>query len=295
MAEEEVHIERLILHHLDHRTHTLQLVEEPATLDDHAAAFFAAHITAAMARADWRARFAEPAGEVATLCRQLLTPATFVAASQALAQRLYAQMRPRQIAPGDFVAIVYTQAGETRPQIALLKLDPDRRLARSFSHAGGHLRVSIRATNNLLPLANALQKCALLHEEAPGALAVTLLDTQAGPRSDGVAAFFYRGFLTVALAPSARRRTRLFLSATEAWLDAHHTALTPAELFGFYRARRAALARARIALAAFAQAALPTQPELRAPLRAALGAALFPSPEPSAPSFAVDRAVADPV
>jgi hypothetical protein len=297
----EVRIERLILHHLDHRTNTRQLVEEPATLDEQSAAFFAAHISAATARADWRAHFAEPDGEVATLCRQLLAPATFVAASQALAQRLYDQMRPRQIAPGDFVAIVYTLSGAqaARPQIALLKLDPDSRLARTFSHAHGHLRVSIRAASNLLPPANALQKCALLREApsdtAPTDFAVTLLDTQAGLRSEGVAAFFYRGFLGVALALSARRRTRLFLSATETWLDAHRAALTPTALFAFYGARRAALGEETIALATFAQAALPTQPDLRADLRATLVAALFPSPEPPAPSFTVDRATADPV
>jgi hypothetical protein len=289
------------------------LVEEPATLDEQSATFFTAHITAAMARADWRAHFAEPAGEVATLCHQLLTPEGFVAASQALAQRLYAQMRPRKIAPGDFVAIVYTLTQEdgaqhdgtpdARPQIALLKLDLDSRLARTFSHAGGRLRVSIRAAGNLLPPADALQKCALLREEtggdaseaADGEFAVMLLDTQAGPRSEGVAAFFYRGFLSVTLAPSARRRTRIFLSATETWLDAHRAALTPTALFAFYRARREALRGEIVTLAPFAQAALPTQPALRPHLLAALVAALFPSPEPPAPSFAVDRAIADPV
>jgi hypothetical protein len=187
-----VHIERLILHHLDHRVGALRLVEELATLDEQPAAFFAAHIAAARARADWRARFAEPAREVAALCRQLLLPGEFVGASRALAQRLYVQMRPRQIAPGDFIAIVYTlrppddsqEAADGRPQIALFKLEPDSRLARTSSHAGGRLRVSIHTAGNLLSQAEALQKCALLRLEAEGDFAVTLLDTQAGPRSE---------------------------------------------------------------------------------------------------------------
>jgi hypothetical protein len=110
-----------------------------------------------------------------------------------------------------------------------------------------------------------------------------------------VTAFFYRGFLSVTLAPSAQRRTWLFLSTSEAWLDAHRTTLAPAELFAFYRARREALRGETLAFAAFAEAALPGQPGLRPHLLVTLVAALFPSLEPPAPSFVVDRAVADPV
>jgi hypothetical protein len=288
-------LERLILHHLDQRTGAVRLVEEPARLDAQSAHFFCAHIIAAMHRADWHAHFGEPQGEVATLCRRLLLgPTEFVAASQVLALRLYDQMRarPRQIAPGDFVALVYEQDG--RRHVALLKLDPDVRLARTFSRAGGRLRVSISAADNLLPSADALQKCALLREGVAGAFEVTLLDTQAGPRSGGVAAFFYRGFLGVVLAPSARRRTRLFLTATEAWLAGWRDALAPIDLLRFYRARRAALGADVLILAAFVADALPNMPTAREALLAALETALFAG-EPVEPGFAVDRATANPV
>ncbi|MBF6591282.1 MAG: nucleoid-associated protein [Ktedonobacterales bacterium] len=302
-ASGRVRITRLILHYLDNAEDRLRLVDEAVVLDEPCAAFFAAHIEAAMMRADWSARFSDGAGEVAGLCRLLLAdPARFVTASRGLARRLFAQMRlrPSGIAPGDFVAIVYTldspDAGDARPHLALLKLDPDVRLVRTFTRAGGRVRVSIHAAGNLLPRATALQKCALVREEAAGGdFEVTLLDTQAGPRSEGVAAFFYRGFLTVTLAPSARRLTRLFLSASEHWLSARATTLPPPALLAFYRARRAALRDEAVDLAAFAAAALPGQPALQSDLLATLGAALAPAGAPPARGFVVDRATADPI
>ena len=200
-----IHIERLILHSLNNRTDDIKLVDEPAILGDEVESFFIAHIEAATVRADWRARFIEPAGAVALLCRDLLgTPEEYVIASQQLARRLFTQMRPRTIAPGDFVALIYRRGEDSVRQIALFKLDPDHRLVRTFESRGGRLRVSISAAENLLPDSARLQKCALLTCRAPnGTFEVTLLDTQAGPRAEGVAAFFYRGFLATELAPSA--------------------------------------------------------------------------------------------
>lgn len=296
-----VRIDRLILHHLDNARGTLRLVDEPVALDERSAAFFAGHLDAAARRADWRARFADAEGEAAALCRRLAVgPEEFVAASQRLAERLYAQMRlrPNQITPGDFVVIAY-QHGD-RPHLALLKLDPDQRLVRRFSRVGEHTRVTIQAADNLLPEARMLQKCALLRDAA-GDFEVTLLDTQAGPRSDGVAAFFYRGFLAVTLAPSARRRTRLFLTASDTWISRHGDALAPPQLLRFYRARRAALGGDVLDLIAFVADALPEDASRQGDLLAHLVAALFDRADgvhtdgPRAASFAVDRATADPV
>lgn len=304
-------IERLILHQLDSARGRLELVDEEVALDERVAAFFAGHLAAAAERADWRAAFVDAAADVPLLCAQLLTDesASFVAASRQLALRLYDQMRarPNLIAPGDFVVALFRSATD-EPQLALLKLDLDnQRLVREFSHVGQRTLVRVAAAENLLPEARRLQKCALLRPAPEGGFELTLLDTQAGPRSDGVAAFFYRGFLTAALAPSARRRTRLFLSTSETWLAHNGTRFTPAQLFGFYRARRAALAGDMLDLAAFAAAALPeTGPiahdnaqALHVDLVAGLCAALFDTSEPgaasAAPIFAVDRATADPV
>lgn len=327
-ASGDVRIERLILHHLDNRADQVELVDEVAVLDTRSEVFFASHILAAARRAEWFAHFEDPACEIAALCQRLIgqppTPdahpnaathaadatggalvaapdddATFVAASQALAERLYAEMRkrPQKITPGDFVAIVYTADARPHRHVALLKLDPDQRLIRTFEHVGGHTRVSITTAGNLLPETVRLQKCALLttHDGRPD-LVITLLDNQAGPRSEGVAAFFYRGFLMTTLKPSARRYTRLFIARCDAWLMDNSAALQPGEILRFYRARRAALAGDTVDLAAFAADALPTQPQQRDRLLAALVADLFdPTQPPSPPTFPVDRATADPL
>ncbi|HEX6819946.1 MAG TPA: nucleoid-associated protein [Ktedonobacterales bacterium] len=254
-----VRVERLILHGLDNRAGQLRLVDEPALLSEQAREFFALHVEAAAARADWRARFREPECEVAQHCHGLLSGSEeFVAASRALARRLYQTMRPQTIAPGDFVVLTYTHGDDPTRRIALLKLDPDQRLARTFSTVAGRRRVSISAAENLLPDTSRLQKCALLRLDATAdPFDVVLLDTQAGPRAEGIATFFYDGFLTVRLAPSPRRLTRDFLRCTDAWLGQCRDELTPAQITTFYAARRAMLCEEMLDLPAFAAFALP--------------------------------------
>jgi hypothetical protein len=294
-----IHIERLILHSLNNLTGEIQLVDEVAMVSAEVEAFFSVHIEAALLRADWQARFSEPSGEVASLCRELLgTPEQYVKASRQLALRLFTQMRPRTIAPGDFVALIYRRGDEPHQQIALLKLDPDHRLVRTFEVREGHLRVFISVAENLLPDSARLQKCALLTCPTPGAdFEVTLLDTQAGPRAEGIAAFFYRGFLATELAPSARRRTREFLRCCDLWLTAHQEDFSPPQVTAFYEARRVALDAQYLDCAAFVERALPAHAELGESLRGILStwlAGAITSEAAPAGEFEIDHGVADP-
>ena len=293
-----VRIQRLILHGIDNRGELLQLVDEPALLTGESETFFALYIEAAIQRADWRARFTDHTSEVPGLCHALLddAPEPFVAASRSLALRLYEHMRPRTIAPGDFVVIVYTHDDAPRRHIALLKLDPDQRLVRDYNIVAGRRRVTIASAGNLLPDTARLQKCALLTLPAPddGSFHIKLLDTQAGPRADGVAAFFYRGFLTTELEPSPRRHTREFLRCCDSWLALHRDTLAPGEILGFYAARRVALSADLLDCAAFTRAALPHHPELAAELLAALRARGLAG-EDDAAICAIDRGVAAPL
>jgi hypothetical protein len=202
-------------------------------------------------------------------------------------------MRPRTIAPGDFVVIVYTQGNDPTRRVALLKLDPDQRLARTFTTVAGRHRVNISAADNLLPDTTRLQKCALLRcEESGGDFEVVLLDTQAGPRAEGIATFFYDGFLSVRLAPSPRRLTRDFLRCTDAWLGDQRDELTPAQIAVFYDARRAALRDDILDLPGFTAAALPHAPHLRNDLRMRVAGALQSSGQQADVSYGVDRAFA---
>ena len=287
-----VRIERLILHGLDNRGGRLRLVDEPALLSEEAQTFFALHIEAAGTRADWRAAFLDAQCEVALHCHRLLSDSdTFVEASRQLARRLYDAMRPRTIAPGDFVVVVYTQGDDPTRRVALLKLDPDQRLARTFTTVAGRHRVSISAADNLLPDTTRLQKCALLRSEEPdGDFEVVLLDTQAGPRAEGIATFFYDGFLSVRLAPSPRRLTRDFLRCTDAWLGEHRDELTPAQITAFYAARRAALRDDTLHLARFAGTAAPYDLHLQLDLLERVGAAFQSSGQQG--GYGVDRAFA---
>ncbi len=298
-ASGDIRIERLILHHLDNRANSMELVDEIAQLDERSTLFFASHILAAARRADWFAHFCTPDCEVASLCRQLIVAEAFVATSQTLARRLFAQMRQHaRITPGDFVAIVYTADGRPHQHIALLKLDLDQeRLIRTFEHADGHTRVTITTAGNLLPETVKLQKCALLTAGQNGqdesGFAITLLDNQAGPHSEGVAQFFYRDFLMALLRPSARRYTRLFLAGSDAWMAGASADLSPSDILSFYRVRRAVLMGETVDVTAFASTALPNHPEMQDSLRKALINALFDARQP--PIFPVDRAVADPI
>ncbi len=305
-AASAIRIERLILHHLDHRAGLCELVDDEAILDGDSERFFSSHLLSASERADWRARFREDDSALPEHLLALLgDSARFVAASRALAQRLYDFMKLRagQIVPGDFVVIAYTAGDSDERHVALLKMDPDQqRLTRAFRHVSGRVHVSIEHATNLLPETKGLQKCALISargsaREGERRFTVRLLDTQAGPKSDGVAAFFYRDFLAATLAASARRQTRLFLSETNAWLQGQASALSPRESLGFYAARRAALAGERIELRAFAEQALPGRPADVESLVTRLTGALFDQDDldeamSDHPFFPVDRAVA---
>ncbi len=104
-------IERLILHHLDNRTGEMLLVEAELALDTDIRRLFTGYIAQALESADWHARFLADQTTIADLCDRLLRePAAFVDVSQAMARRLFEQMRqrPNQINPGDFVVAIYT-------------------------------------------------------------------------------------------------------------------------------------------------------------------------------------------
>lgn len=235
------------------------------------------------------------------LCARLLDePSAFVEVSQEMARRLFAQMRqrPNQINPGDFVVAIYRAPGVVSSRIALFKLDPDARLVRDFSLERGRRLVRISLADNLMPQTVRLkQKCALITPSDDGAdFSVALLDTLANIRSEGVAVYFYRGFLATQILPSARRRTRLFLRATDDWLTNHASALAPTALLQFYQARRTALAGETLDLPKFALAALPTDGALTADLLAWLTPRIFDLEyEGRLTRFTVDRATADPV
>ncbi|MFI5273047.1 MAG: nucleoid-associated protein [Ktedonobacterales bacterium] len=288
-----IQIEAIIQHELDNRAARPVLAQEPGLLTPEAHTLFASYIAATAARADWSGHFVDPGDGCAQLCGALLgDQRSFVDASRGLAERLYAAMRPRSIAPGDFATLIYTAGADPQRHVALLKLDPQSRQARSFQRINGRLRPVYGRADNLLPEERHLQKCALLTTSATGTdFDVTLLDTQAGPVASGVAAFFYNTFLGVRLAPSSRRLTRRFVELCETWLEMHRERLSPAELFAFYAARREALRSSSVVVASFAGAALGAHADLRRALAEHLASNLVEGNPARIERFAVDISV----
>lgn len=298
LMPEPVCIKSLILHELNHREKRLGLVDEIAVLSTDDAKYFASHIEYARDRAEWDAAFLNSDGDIPALCHQLLNSTDdFISASQSLARHLYDQMRTDSIVPGDFVVVLYLLGASPIRHIALLKLDPDKRKTRTFHESAGKRRVNISEAKNILPETKALHKCALISPDSgyPDSFTVRLLDTQARPSADPVAAFFYRGFLTTDLMLSSRRRTRDFIHNTDTWINWHSLELTPEELLQFYEARREHLSRDEINIPEFAGSALPNQATLSSELTIHLTNTVLPKAANESAhiaQFAVDHKLA---
>lgn len=290
-----VTIECVIQHQLDNRSHT-QLLAQGTSVLGHAHDLFRGYIKNTALRAEWRGAFLDPACDVARRCASLLgTEIAFVDSSRWLAERLFAFMiqRPNNISPGDLAVAIYRADDLPGRHIAILKLDIQSWQLRQYEAMNGTLRAVYHETRDLMPNETQLQKCALISEVAPGHFSATLLDNQAGPDATGVAAFFYRSFLQLALVPTPRRQTKVFLNQTRRWLDEHATQLEPRALVTFIQARQAALAQPTLDVRAFADAALPAAADLKASLLDGLVAQLSELSAVPVLSFEVDAKTAE--
>lgn len=302
-----IHIERLIIHGLDHVAKNKDLVDVVADLTDDDREFFAGHIATGNEKSEWDAHFADPSGEVPSWCKLLLgTEEEFIAASRALANHLYGVMTTRRISRGDLVAIVYTEGDDPVHRIALLKLDLDRRHVRDFDHSGKKTKVDIKVAHNILPEHRKLAKCALIcptgnldnDETTIEKFAIKLLDNQAGPRTQEVATFFYKAFLRAVLLPNSKRRTREFAKACEDWIGKHSNEVSSDDFQSFWRAARSAMDSSVIDISSFVPDALPNHEELHEEFREKLISAVV---SPSVVSenvkfgFHVNKTVARPI
>jgi hypothetical protein len=177
---------------------------------------------------------------------------------------------------------------------------------RSFRRVSEQTRVDISVADNILPESKTLAKCAIITPDldgiagsAPGnGLNIRLLDNQAGPRTQEVAAFFFRGFLATELVATARQRTRAFVRASGNWASGHSDDLTPAEMEVFYGARRTALLEDNVDIEVFAREALPDRGDLHEALIRDLIDAVdtrLPVRVEMRKYFPVDRVIAQPV
>ena len=269
-SQDELVIDHLILHSLDSERGELKLVDDDAELDDATHAYFAQHIHHADVNAEWYAEFEEPTHQIMTTCASLLRLQSdgFAHLTHDLATRLYEIMcapgRFRErIAPGDMVVVLYHTVNDPVHRLAILKveLDSERRI-RDFVGEDGHRKVIFRPASGLLPQVERLQKCAIIWFEADDEMpSLRLLDKDAGPVSEGVAAFFYKDFLGASLRMSSKRRTRLFWAETNKWLNTRSSTYTPGDLLHFFQVRRTALRGEWLDIQRFVVEALPIHPD----------------------------------
>jgi hypothetical protein len=265
----ELVIDHLVLHNLDPESGAPTLVDTDAELDEAMHSYFAHHINYADTNAEWHAEFEDQANQAAKTCASLLRCESeeFARTTHFLANRLNDIMSTagrfrERIAPGDMIVVLYHSANSLSPRLAILKVEPDKeRHTREFIESNGHRKVVFKSASNLLPLADRLQKCAIVWCDADDTTpSLRLLDKDAGPTSQGIAAFFYKDFLGASLGMSPKRRTRLFWNETNRWLNARSSSLGPQELLRFFQVRRAALSGVKLDVRRFVENALPNRP-----------------------------------
>jgi hypothetical protein len=300
-APEKLVIDHLVLHYLDPDRGTPVLVDMDADLDDAMHAYFAHHISYADTNAEWQAEFDDPSNQAARTCASLLRGGSddFAQMTHYLANSLNNIMGAKgrfrkKIAPGDMIVVLYHSADSPSYRLAILKVELDKeRHTREFVESNGRRKVVFKPTRNLLPLAERLQKCAIVWFDADDtAPSLRLLDKDAGPASQGIAAFFYKDFLGASLGMSPKRRTRLFWSETNRWINAKSRHLGPHELLRFFQTRRAALSGATVDVQRFVADALPNRPHEAQALLSVLTTKLHLLDDVGALEFEINASVA---
>ncbi len=266
-------------------------------------AYFVQQIHYADTNAEWHAEFEDPAPQTMNTCALLLRfeSASFAQTTHDLANRLYAIMcapgRFRErIAPGDMIIVLYHSAKDLEHRLAIMKVEPDvERHTRDFVERDGHREVVFKPASNLLPAAEKLQKCAIVWFEADDTTpSLRLLDKDAGPASQGVAAFFYKDFLGASLGMSPKRQTRLFWTETNKWLNSQSSTFGPLELLRFFQVRRTALSGETLDARRFVIEALPNRPYDAQSLLSVLVAKLELVDDDGRLEFVIDSIVAKP-
>lgn len=172
------------------------------------AEFLVGHVTRGLA--DPKARAAAFDGDGAdssgALCRlPLVDPGQLVAASTALAERLYEVSRTNRSVSDGTLAVLRCTAAET-DFVALLKLDPAAAFRAQVTQAGGQRRVTLEREDDILPsIRERLQKAAFVPADGADTELLVVDRQRAGL---DVSRFFLVAFLGAHEAMDAVERTR---------------------------------------------------------------------------------------
>ncbi len=264
-----LHIEKMIIHKVDHRSYDApQLADLDSPVDDaEVLSFLRQHIIRNMMHRHARTASFLPAEEDASLrdmCDRLLEDREqFVPQSQAIARHLFSTMDNR-VSPGDLVLCTFADRAEDAPTwLALLKMDPEDGFVGEREVVDGRVRVVLRRVQNVLPRGE-LQKCAFILppelRESRG-FDLRVLDQQIDHHGASrlVASFFSTRFLQCDVQYAPQDSTRAYYFQTHEWLKTRdHWPKTDVQRA--HREVRSALQRERVDAAAVAQQIVP-EPE----------------------------------
>jgi hypothetical protein len=233
-----VHIERAILHIVDHETSTEpQLSDLDLLLTPPVRAFLTRHIATSREHKNSRpAVFVDPLPKdepsLHGMCDAILDdPDAFVTQSQRIATHLFHHLSGRT-SPGDLVVCTFVEASAGPESgdgaigdrwVAMFKMDPSDAFVHERQQENGQWRVVLRRIEEAISSGQELQKCAFVlpHalREARG-YHLKVLDQQNrryGVR-ESVASFFSVGFLQCRIPLNRAERTAVFVGGTRRWL-----------------------------------------------------------------------------
>jgi hypothetical protein len=218
-----IHIQRIIVHVVDHHRHgepILSEVELPLASDSKLRPYFETQVAYILEGPAIAARFSSEGDKsVGTLCNDIINnPRQFVACSQKLGERLFETMKgDKRISPGSLAICLYNADNYSGTHfLALVKIDPTEVLMQKImKDERGRRYVGFDVRGDVLPTAREqLHKAALVRPRADGAeYDLLLLDRQITGAVKAVADFFAKTFLNTVPAFDARERTKRMYSA----------------------------------------------------------------------------------
>jgi len=217
----DVHVERAIVHIVNHRQQRLVLSEAELSLQSGSEfqKYLDDQVKNALGDSGTSAAKFVPEGDgtTASLCHGILRDTEqLLDSSQKLAQCLFNAMRTdRRITPGSLVVCLYTASNYKAKFLALIKIDPSDVLVQKVEKdRRGRRIVSFDIRGDAMPTARErLQKAALIQPKRRGAdYDLLLLDRQVAKVA---ANFFAKDFLNAAPALDTYARTERFYIGTQ--------------------------------------------------------------------------------
>jgi hypothetical protein len=228
----EILIEKLIVHKIDHLKHSYaQLSDLETPIPDDVGKFLRKHI---ISNREHRftniAKFVNKGKSQAVFKNvfdELLgNRDQFVDKSKKIAGHLFSIVsKNRAISPSDLIICTFREVEEkSHLQLALLKMDPeDGFVGQREVDANGKARIVLKPVGDVLPT-GALQKCAFIFPQSmrkEKGYDLKVLDMQRRRYNiqAQVASFFTKDFLQCETPPASEEQTYLFIDKSEEWID----------------------------------------------------------------------------